>query len=244
MTKTAIEFLQALLPTRTAVSRIDDGIVSVLSAGEQGAPYDRRAATYDRLVRSRAYNGLLWSTRPADYSAFAEQAVKGAEGPLLEVGCGSAAFTAYAYRNTTRPCLLVDRSVAMLQRAASRLVDHRGALPENLALVQADLDELPFQPVQFDTVLFMGGLHLLQDPGATVQRLSEQCAPGCLLFMSGLVAETAVGRRYLRLLHRAGEVAPPRGEHELRDLVEAGLGRPVDGWRRRGSMVYAKAETL
>lgn len=238
----AVQFLEGLLPAGTGVRALDTAILSALPAGEQAAPYDRRAAAYDRLVRSRLYNRLLWSTRPDDYSAFAREAVAGAEGPLLEVGCGSATFTYEAYRGTTRPCLLVDRSLAMLQRAASRLVRGDGRLAENLVLVQADLDHLPFRSAQFETVLFMGGLHLLDDVGATLQRLREQCAPGGHLAMSGLVAETEVGRRYLRLLHRAGEVAAPRDEEQLRQLVAAGLGRPVDHWRRRGSMVYAKAQ--
>lgn len=242
MGKATVAGLDRLLTPGITERRIDTHILSVLRADEPGAPYDRRASTYDRLVRSRLYNGLLWSTRPADYSAFALEAIGDARGPMLEVACGSATFTAPAYRATARSSILVDRSAAMLERAASRLVDGDGALPGHLTLLQADLDALPFQPSRFDTVLFMGALHLLEDVAGTVQRLARQCAPGGRLFASGLVAETAVGGRYLRLLHRAGEVAAPRSEDELRDLFRSGLQGPAQAWRRIGSMVYAKAQ--
>lgn len=85
----------------------------------------------------------------------------------------------------------------------------------------------------------MGGLHLLEDVASTVAELATQRAPGGRLHLSGLVAETRLGRRYLDLLHRAGEVAAPQREREVRAAVERGLGEPVDRWRRGGSMVYA-----
>ena len=37
--------------------------------------YDRGAATYDAMVSSRLYNRLAWGTDPADYVAFAREAV-------------------------------------------------------------------------------------------------------------------------------------------------------------------------
>lgn len=223
------------------VRRVSENVVSVMPAGEQGAPYDRRASLYDRLVPSVAYNRVLWGTRPADYVAFARQAVQAGVGPLLEVGCGTAAFTAELYRRAVRPCLLVDRSAAMLERAALRLRGSGSELPANVILLQADLHALPFAPGRFGSVLLMGGLHLFEDVVGAVARLGAQRAPDGRLHLSGLAAETAIGRRYLRLLHRAGEVGTPRSEPELRAEVERGLDGPVEDWRRRGSMVYAQA---
>lgn len=233
-------FVSRLLAEAT-VRRIDERILSVLPADVAGAPYDRRAAVYDRLVRSPLYNRLVWSTRPADYAAFARGAVEDAPGPLLEVGCGSATFTAPAYRSTERPCVLVDRSVAMLERAAARVVGAGDMREDRFVLLQADLRELPFRPRGFHTVVWMGGLHLFDDVPEIVARLAGQCAPDGHLFLSGLVAETRVARGYLGLLHRAGEVVAPRREADLRKLVEAGLGRPAEDWRRVGAMVYARA---
>jgi len=53
-----------------------------------GAAYDGRAAGYDALIGSRWYNALDWGTDPADYTAFAREAVGSAEGPLLEIAAG------------------------------------------------------------------------------------------------------------------------------------------------------------
>lgn len=98
--------------------------------------------------------------------AFATAAVRAGDGPLLDVGCGSAVFTAAVYQITRRSIVLADRS---LGRAQQRINGSAGVV-----FVQANLFDLPF------------------------------------LYASALVAETAVGRRYLTVLHRAGEVATPR----------------------------------
>lgn len=92
--------------------------ISTALPDDVGAPYDRRAAAYDRLVANRLYNRLVWGTSPTAYRAFAAEAAADSEGPLLEVGCGTAAFTAGAYAATERYVQLVDRSRGMLERAA------------------------------------------------------------------------------------------------------------------------------
>ena len=79
----------------------------------------------------------------------------------------------------------------------------------------------------------MGLLHLFGDPAALVDALCAQAAAGGTVHVSALVAETAIGRRYLRVLHRAGEVAEPR---TAADLSAALGGIELDV---RGSMAYA-----
>lgn len=80
-----------------------------------GAPYDRRAAVYDHLVRSRLYNRVAWATTPDNYTRFAAEAFASAPGPLLEVAAGSAAATAFLHARSQRPAVLVDLSRAMLE---------------------------------------------------------------------------------------------------------------------------------
>ena len=92
---------------------------------DAGAPYDRRAAVYDRLVRSRTYNRLAWSTTPYEYAQFAAEAIASADGPLLEAAAGSAAATAELHARSPRPTVLVDLSQAMLERAAHRIAAAR-----------------------------------------------------------------------------------------------------------------------
>lgn len=207
-------------------------------ADDPGAPYDRRAAVYDRLVRSTIYNRVAWSTAPGEYADFAAAAITSADGPLLEVAAGSAAATADLHATSQRPTVLVDLSRAMLERAAQRIAAAHGGdkqqLPAHVRLVQADLFAPPTPPANYDTVLGLGLTHLFADLPALVAALRFQLVPGGRLYLAGLVAETARGRRYLELLHRAGEVASPRSAEQL----HVALGRPAD-FRTSGCMAYA-----
>jgi len=195
-----------------------------------GAEYDGRAAAYDRLVTSRLYNRLAWGTDPADYAAFARRAVDSAPGPLLDVAAGTAAATADAYRNSSRTVVLTDRSRDMLAEAAQRLAAG-GAVRPGVRFVQADAFALPFQPAEFDTVVCLGFLHLVDDAVGFIGGLRSLVAPGGRVFCSSLVAATPIGTRYLRLLRRAGEVAAVRTADDLATMFRS----PV---LRRGSMAY------
>lgn len=195
---------------------------------DAGSPYDRRAAVYDRLVRSRTYNRLLWGASPSDYEDFAAAAIAEDDGPLLDVGAGSAAATAHLHAASQRPTVLADTSVAMLERAGDRI----GEGAPHVRLLQADALDLPLDG-GFTTVLCMGLLHLFDEPRALLDALLAQAAPGGAVHLTALVAETAVGRRYLGVLHRAGEVAAPRTAEELSEAL-GGIALDV-----RGSMAYA-----
>jgi len=208
--------------------------------GDAGAPYDRRAAVYDRLVRSRMYNRLAWGCAPGDYEEFAAEALAASSGPVLEAAAGSAAATAALHRRSGRPTVLVDLSREMLERAARRLAWDGAAVPARIRLVQADLTALPFGgadggvPGRFTTVLALGAAHLFEDVDAFVGPLRAQLAPDGRLYLSGLVAETVRGRRYLEVLHRAGEIATPRTAQALHEA----LGAPAD-FRVTGCMAFA-----
>lgn len=205
---------------------------------DAGTAYDRRAAVYDRLVRSPTYNRLAWSTTPDDYTAFAAAAIASADGPLLEAAAGSAAATADLHAHSRRPTTLVDSSRPMLERAARRIAAahsaHGDEIPACIRLLQADLLDLPLPPGGFTTVLALGLTHLFDNVPALVTALSAQLATGGELHLAGLVAETRRGRRYLGLLHRAGEAARPRTADELHAL----LGQPT-AFRNSGCMAYA-----
>lgn len=203
---------------------------------DAGALYDRRAAAYDRLVRSRLYNRVAWSSSPDDYTEFAAAAFASAAGPLLEVAAGSAAATASLHARSQRPTVLVDLSRAMLEHAGQNIAaaGNGGAPLARIRLVQADLLALPPPTEPFTTILGLGLTHLFDDISEVVNALRGQLAPDGRLYLAGLVAETGRGRRYLRLLHRAGEVAVPKSADELC----AGLHEPVD-FKTVGCMAYA-----
>ncbi len=216
------------------IRAVGDGLLSALPEGDEGAPNDARAAAYDRLIGNPLYNRVMWGTSPAAYTAFAWRAVASGSGPMLDAGSGTAVFTGALYRESRRPVVLVDRSLAMLQRARTR------ASRDGATFVQADLFDLPFAAAGFATVACFGVLHVVGDMARALASLRAQVAPGGRLFVSALVAETAVGRTYLRLLHRLGEVVAPFSEAELAAAVrrELGSGATV---RRQGSMVFVEA---
>ncbi len=192
-----------------------DQILSAIPAGGHGQRYDRRAAAYDRVVGSRLYNRLLWGSSPEAYASFAARAVQSGRGPMLDAGCGSLVFTAGIYAAADRPLVLLDQSLGMLEAARDRLTIVRGALPDDIILLQADLWDMPFKPACFRTVISMGMLHLFENVEGVASTLTRAVAPGGALFLSSLVAATWVGSRYLSALHRAGEVAAPRTEQQL-----------------------------
>lgn len=118
----------------------------MLPPDAEGAPYDSRAAAYDRVVGSTLYNRLIWGASTDLYRAFARRAVASGDGPLLDAGAGSAVFTDRAYADTDRPLILVDRSLGMLEAARDRIAKRAGgSLPASVTLLQADANELPLR---------------------------------------------------------------------------------------------------
>jgi len=233
--------LDASIAQGHTLRELPGGIFSAMPEDEVGAPYDRKAAAYDRLIPSRAYNRLLWGTHPGEYRRFALEAASAAAregGPLLEVAGGTGVFTVDAYRAATVEAVLSDLSVGMLERARDRVSKAEG--PGQVHLLQADALDLPFAPAQFAVVAAMGALHVFADLPAVLRSLRGQVAQGGQLYLSALVAETRIGSRYLRVLHRAGEVSPPISQSQLTRTIASEL-KVTPHVERRGSMVYIKA---
>jgi SAM-dependent methyltransferase len=214
---------------------VEHGVLSALPPDHESAPYDRHASAYDRLIGNGLYNRLIWGVRPKDYSAFAEEALSAGDGLFLDAGCGTAVFTSHAYRNASRPLVLVDRSLGMLSRASERLAGSPATL------VQADLTALPFSPSSFDTVACFAVLHLFDDPWKALAALREQMAPGGKFFASMLVTDRGgISRPYLSALRRRGEVGPLRQADDLKQAAGEIFGESVDV-QRTGSMAWLRA---
>lgn len=231
--------LSALVRSDCSLRGVDDGVVSTLSEGASPGSYDDRARFYDVIVGSAFYNRLLWGARTDSYRAFVRRALTRGTGPFLDAGSGSAVFTAAAYATSERPIVLADRSIGMLRAARQRIAaEAEGSLPDRMALVQADLFDLPFRSGAFGTVLSMGMMHLFENATDLVRALLDTVAARGRLYLTSLVAERAVGRWYLAALHRAGEVARPRSFAEAQAVVEAASeAGDVEAWRE-GSMAY------
>lgn len=234
--------LSAVVAEGCTVRLLEEGIYSVLPEGEHSHLYDRRAALYDLAVGTHLYNRVMWGASPADYIAFARRAV-GSQShmPMLDAGCGSMLFTAQAYLERQRPIIGFDQSVKMLRRARTRLLGLAGSIPEQIILLQADLNDLPFRPAGFGTVLCLNVLHQFANAGPLIQNLKALLAPGGQLYLTSLVSNSRfVGDCYLDLLHRTGEFVRPRSSIELKDLLGATLNSEFD-YHTRGNMAYATA---
>jgi len=222
---------------------VQPGIFSVLPDETPGQRYDSRARAYDRLIGSRLYNRIFWGSAPDEYRAFARRAVESSRsGWLLDAGCGTLLLTARAYAAAPeRPVVALDQSIGMLQRARERLAETSGGRSQHVVFLQADLLDLPFSEHCFQTVLSMGMLHLFDNVWPLVRALSRITQPGGHLFLSSLVANGRFGDRYLRFLHRAGEVAAPRTAAELERVLRDALGNDAT-FSVTGNMSYTHGQ--
>lgn len=234
--------LNEVLAHNRVARLLEDDIYSVLSDASQPHHYDRRAAIYDWLVGSRLYNTIMWGSEPRDYVAFARQAVESShDGKFLDAGCGSMLFTASTYLETDRQIVAFDQSLAMLRRARRRLLEAAGRVPQNIILLQADLNDLPFRPASFRTVLCLNVLHQFAAATALLQNLERLLADEGHLFLTSLISnDRFIGDRYLSALYRMREFVPPRTRSELRRILNEALQREVT-YTEKGNMAFLVA---
>jgi len=218
---------------------IEAHLYSSFSGDSPGGSYDRIARFYDTVVGSKLYNQLLWGTATSNYQGFARRALKNCTGPLLDIGSGTAVFTAKTYARADQPIILVDRSLEMLKEASHRIQRSQvtGSM-EDIALVQADLFDLPFQEECFSAILAMGMFHLFKNGPKFIDALLSPLKDGGKLYFSSLVTDRFVGRQYLSLLHRSNVVAHPRTFKEVNRIVKEVAGNSeIKAWRE-GNMAY------
>ena len=118
----------------------------------------------------------------------------------------------------------------MLAAARRRLVAVAGTMPALLVLLQADASTLPFAASSFGTVLCPELLHLIENCEALTRELARAASDDAAIFVSSLMVSGVIGRRYLDLRHRAGEVAAPQPLAELATRLNApssGLQAPI-----------------
>jgi SAM-dependent methyltransferase len=227
---------RSLLADGVEVVQVSDHIWSVLPGAPRIFTYDRRARLYDAIVGSRLYNRVMWGARIDGLREFAARAVESRAGPILDAACGSMLFSSEAHRST-RLTVACDLSIAMLERALDRL-ERRGAYPENVVLLQADVMRLPFRPGVFSTVLCMNVLHHIENGDGLARGLSAVLAPGGRLCLTSLVAnDRLIGGMYLDVLHNRGEFAEPREPADIERIFREVTG-PSQETRLDGNMMY------
>lgn len=223
-------------PLRT----IEPGLYSVLAERDAGAPYDRYAAAYDRAVSNATYLRIAWGLAPSDNADFIAQAfASDTEGVILDVAAGSSIDAAASYADTQRPTIVIDRSIAMLRRGRERLEARTGTHPEHVFFLQADANDLPLRDGSVTTLLCHGAYHVFPETDRLTAEWRRVLRPGGSAFVSSLVRGRWFGDRYLALLRRSGEIAPPRTRDEFTQRLAAELARPLDV-EGVGNFAYAR----
>jgi len=222
------------------LEEVREGIFSVLSEAERGSDYDKKVRVYDAIVGNRFYNRLIWGNWPTNYNEFCKECLDSASGgTVLDAGCGSLVFTVQAYaESTNKSVVLFDRSLGMLERARKRLVRLCGSVPKHITFIQGDIFELPFHNSSFDLVMSQGLLHMFDNKEALLIELERVRKEVGILSFTSLVGNNFLGKKYLSLLEKSGEVAGVYSTESLSTLLEESPFKY--NLVSTGNVVYAK----
>lgn len=197
------------------------------------AHYDRWAAAYGR-------SRLLPSLQK---KALAQLGLR-ADDCLLDVACGAGGLVVEAAPHV-ESATGVDLSEGMLELARSRLQAARAAHPlDNLELVQAPSDALPFDDGSFTAVVCTTALHHFPDPQRSIDEMARVLAPGGRLVIGDACRDlitTKVIDRFQRWFEK-GHVGMQR-KRDIEAMVErAGLRvtRSRHVWLRIYALVSAE----
>jgi SAM-dependent methyltransferase len=210
--------LSSLLLKNTAIRLVEPNIYSVLPDNETGNEYDTQFGyIYDWVACNPIYNRLIWGYSVKIFSHIANEALQSAtQGNVLDIGCGSLAFTANIYSNySERPVVLVDQSLKMLRIAKSRLIKQHGKVPDNLVFLHADALYLPFQEKIFKTIISENLLHCLNDTSILLKKLKMIVSEDGKMYFSTLVKSNRFADKYLKALADSGKLVPRTvGDHK------------------------------
>lgn len=186
-------------------------------AADLATSYDRAAAgwhrTIDRLDCLPAYQDLLRQALDRWPETAATHQLR-----VLDCGTGTGAMSEALAREYTDPLRLdaVDISAAMLNKAGDRLK----AIGLDVALRQADAQQLPYADNSFDMVMAGHMLEHLPQPVAALREMARVVRPGGLVFVC-ITPRTLAGL-WIHLLWRTHMVTPAEARSWLRhaDLQE------------------------
>jgi SAM-dependent methyltransferase len=148
---------------------------------------------YDRVIQSDALRRLAplayGDAGPIpDLDGFAARVAASvpADGVLLDVPSGGGTLLPRLARAGLRGRVIeADLGSAMLARA-SRM---RAEVPDlDVALLQADAQDLPLRDASMSAAVSLNGLHVMPDPGAFLGELGRVIEPGGMLWLVTLVS--------------------------------------------------------
>lgn len=201
--------LSALLLKNTTIRLVEPNIYSVLPDNETGNEYDAQFGyIYDWVACNPIYNRLIWGYSIKIFPQIANDALRSTtQGKVLDIGCGSLAFTANTYsKYSEHPVILVDQSLKMLRIAKSRLIKRNGKVPDNLVFLHADALRLPFREKSFQTIISENLLHCLDDTSIFLKELKNIISSDGKLYFTTLVKSNRLADRYLEALAKGGKL--------------------------------------
>lgn len=167
-------------------------------------------SVYDRVACNPLYNRIMWGYSIDKFASFTENALMATKrGSVLDLGCGSLAFTAqtYAYYRN-RPVVLLDQSLKMLKLAKSRLIKLQERIPGNITFLHADALDLPFRENSFSTVISLNLLHCVDDVKDLMTGLKNVVSEDGRMYFTTLLNTGRFTDRYLKALADADKLVP------------------------------------
>jgi ubiquinone/menaquinone biosynthesis C-methylase UbiE len=222
MTPIDERYLSALLSKNVALRLIEPHIYSVFPGIEVSNSYDSPfGSIYDWVACNPLYNRLIWGYPIAKFSSLADDALTSSKnGNVLDLGCGSLAFTAKTYiQYSDRPVILIDQSLKMLRIAKSRLIKLNGNVPDNMVFLHADALQLPFQQKSFNTIISQNLLHCLDDTKKLLIGLKNLLSEDSRMYFTTLVKGNRLADMYLKVLADGGKLVS-RNIDQHRDVFE------------------------
>lgn len=206
----AQEKLAEIIDKNVTVRIVEPHIYTVYPLVEGIGSYDKMGGVYDAVACSRLYNRVMWGYWTSDYHLLCADALRSAkDGWVLDVGCGSLAFTATTYAEySERPVVLLDQSIRLLRMAKKRLIKLKGSVPPNMVFLHADALELPFKSKSFKTIVCMNLLHVFSDLTRFLPGLKNVAVDRGRISCTTLVLNNRPSDRYLKTLATAGFVVP------------------------------------
>ena len=230
--------LSDLVAPDTDLAMIQPDLYSVLSHSEVHSSYDKKFGNmYDWVACNRLYNRLVWGYSVSKFASLTRKALHSpGHGAVLDLGCGSLAFTAREYiRYSERPVMLVDQSLKLLKMAGARVSKKNGRVPDNMVFLQADALHLPFKPRVFGTIISLNLLHVLRDIEHLLTGLKPVLIEDGRMYCTTLVKGHRLADRYLTMWENAGELVSRDVDH-LRAVFDR-LNMPVE-FEVNGNMAF------
>ena len=201
-----------------------------------GALYD---AVVDRDALMRPLARLLWGADPELLYAPLE-AIRGLPpgARVLDVPCGGGwAFRALGPGDGLR-YVGADVSPGMLDRARAR-AEREGL--DQVELVEADIEAMPFPGAGFDLCVCANGLHCVDDPAAAVREIARCLAPGGRLVGHAVVrGELRRSDAWTRVMQLRGVFGPVADADELAGWLGPPAFARVE-LRRHGAVAHFDA---